>query len=459
MTMGQFTPRVQQLLAVARCEAKRLGCNYVGTEHLVLGLIELGKTQHSVALPRLGIDIETEQLKAEIEKEVGFGDVNMTSESLPYTPRVKKVLALANKEAQSMGTPYVGTHHVMLGILRDGEGMVAKILFRHGVRADKYREKIRPKGLGDTVVAAMEHAAAEETPDGLLEAAETLWKESGAKMFHLGSDLFVSHMRRFAGRFTDEIRELKDILQRKTDRLRESHETTARLMKVVSECDRILGGSGTPSSPEDVLRKLRSWPNQVGYSHFCTGKPRVDRFEICVPDGDCNENMHYCRWETEDKEFSLDDGTRVPLGKVSRWRVSLVDMRDIGVHNINDSVCASIKQHSENVRNEIHKHGARMEQRYDFQKWWMVFNSFPRGMKPQTRHDTFKEAHEEAQRIANKERNKVHVLEKVATCYPVEHKPTPERRCIEETIKYDEQGNVASKVLKFNDGTNVGMGV
>src|ERR1700738_3377795 len=124
--MNNFTPRAQQVLALARKEAERFNHNYVGTEHLLLGLIKLGQGVAVNVLQRMGLDLET--VRMEVEKHVGsHPETNMIG-NIPYTPRVKKVLALAGKEAKALNHSYVGTEHILLGLLREGEGVAARVL-------------------------------------------------------------------------------------------------------------------------------------------------------------------------------------------------------------------------------------------------------------------------------------------------------------------------------------------
>src|SRR6202043_774098 len=124
--MNDFTPRAQQVLALARKEAERFNHNYVGTEHLLLGLIKLGQGVAVNVLQRMGLDLE--RVRMEVEKHVGsHPETNMIG-NIPYTPRVKKVLALAAKEAKALNHSYVGTEHILLGLLREGEGVAAQVL-------------------------------------------------------------------------------------------------------------------------------------------------------------------------------------------------------------------------------------------------------------------------------------------------------------------------------------------
>jgi ATP-dependent Clp protease ATP-binding subunit ClpC len=138
--MNNFTPRAQQVLALARKEADRFNHSYVGTEHLLLGLIKLGQGVAVNVLERMGLELET--VRMEVEKEVGSGPPQKSSGNIPYTPRVKKVLALANKEAKALNHSYVGTEHLLLGLLREGEGVAARVLKRLDVDIQRTRNEI-----------------------------------------------------------------------------------------------------------------------------------------------------------------------------------------------------------------------------------------------------------------------------------------------------------------------------
>ncbi|HEY8961819.1 MAG TPA: ATP-dependent Clp protease ATP-binding subunit, partial [Luteolibacter sp.] len=138
--MNNFTPRAQQVLALARKEADRFNHSYVGTEHLLLGLIKLGQGVAVNVLERMGLDLET--VRMEVEKEVGSGTPQKAPGNIPYTPRVKKVLALANKEAKALNHSYVGTEHLLLGLLREGEGVAARVLKRLDVDIQRTRNEI-----------------------------------------------------------------------------------------------------------------------------------------------------------------------------------------------------------------------------------------------------------------------------------------------------------------------------
>src|SRR6266436_532524 len=138
--MNNFTPRAQQVLALARKEADRFNHNYVGTEHLLLGLIKLGQGVAVNVLQKMGLDLET--VRMEVEKQVGSGPETKMVGNVPYTPRVKKVLALAGKEAKALNHSYVGTEHILLGLLREGEGVAARVLKSLELDIERTRNEI-----------------------------------------------------------------------------------------------------------------------------------------------------------------------------------------------------------------------------------------------------------------------------------------------------------------------------
>jgi ATP-dependent Clp protease ATP-binding subunit ClpC len=138
--MNNFTPRAQQVLALSRKEADRFNHNYVGTEHLLLGLIKLGQGVAVNVLQKLGLDLDT--VRMEVENLVGSGPEQKSVGNIPYTPRVKKVLALAGKEAKTLNHSYIGTEHILLGLLREGDGVAARVLQSLNIDIDKARSEI-----------------------------------------------------------------------------------------------------------------------------------------------------------------------------------------------------------------------------------------------------------------------------------------------------------------------------
>ncbi|MBC8096505.1 MAG: ATP-dependent Clp protease ATP-binding subunit [Akkermansiaceae bacterium] len=161
--MSNFTPRAQQVLALARKEADRFNHNFVGTEHLLLGLIKLGQGVAVNVLQKMGLDLET--VRMEVEKQVGTGPDQKMIGNIPYTPRVKKVLALAAKEAKALNHTYVGTEHILLGLLREGDGVAARVLKNLDVDIEQTRQEIL-KELDPNFAAQEESASAAAPGEG-----------------------------------------------------------------------------------------------------------------------------------------------------------------------------------------------------------------------------------------------------------------------------------------------------
>ncbi len=139
-SMSNFTPRAQRTLALARKEADRFNHNFVGTEHLLLGLAALNQGTAVTVLGKMGVNLQT--VRAEVEKQVGTGPDQKMIGNIPYTPRVKKVLALAAKEAKALNHTYVGTEHILLGLLREGDGVAARVLRNLDVDIEQTRQEI-----------------------------------------------------------------------------------------------------------------------------------------------------------------------------------------------------------------------------------------------------------------------------------------------------------------------------
>ncbi|WP_068677210.1 ATP-dependent protease ATP-binding subunit ClpC [Oceanobacillus sp. Castelsardo] len=138
MMFGRFTERAQKVLALSQEEAVRLGHNNIGTEHILLGLVREGDGIAAKALQSLGLEIS--QIQEEVEKLIGVGKQPM--QSIHYTPRAKKVVELSQDEARKLGHSYVGTEHILLGLIREGEGVAARVLNNLGVSLNKARQQV-----------------------------------------------------------------------------------------------------------------------------------------------------------------------------------------------------------------------------------------------------------------------------------------------------------------------------
>jgi ATP-dependent Clp protease ATP-binding subunit ClpC len=136
----RFTDRAQKVIMIAQEEAKRLSHDYVGTEHVLLGLVSLGEGVAAQVLSNSGVSFA--HIRMEIEKMVGMGDNMMLLGEIPFTPRAKKVLEYAVEEAQHMGHSYIGTEHILLGLIREEEGVAARVLENLGLKLDSVRQAV-----------------------------------------------------------------------------------------------------------------------------------------------------------------------------------------------------------------------------------------------------------------------------------------------------------------------------
>ncbi len=135
----RFTERARQVVVLAQDEARALKHNYIGTEHLLLGLL---REEEGLAARVLeSLDITVEEVRAQVARIVGQGD-EVTTGQIPFTPRAKKVLELALREALSLGHNYIGTEHILLGLVRENEGVAARILLDFDADAEKIRNEI-----------------------------------------------------------------------------------------------------------------------------------------------------------------------------------------------------------------------------------------------------------------------------------------------------------------------------
>jgi ATP-dependent Clp protease ATP-binding subunit ClpC len=136
----RFTDRARRAVVLAQEEARMLNHDYIGTEHLLLGLIHEGKGVAAKALEQMRITEEA--VRQQVEEIVGRGQQVPRSGHIPFTPRAKKVLKLSLREALQLGHSYIGTEHILLGLMREGEGVAAQVLLRLGADADGTRHQV-----------------------------------------------------------------------------------------------------------------------------------------------------------------------------------------------------------------------------------------------------------------------------------------------------------------------------
>ncbi len=168
----RFTERARQVVVLAQEEARILKHNYIGTEHILLGLL---REEEGLAARVLeSLDITVERVRAQVVRIVGSGE-EVTSGQIPFTPRAKKVLELALREALSLGHNYIGTEHILLGLVRENEGVAARILLDFDADSEKIRNEVirMLSGPGGRVGAAGPGSSLERIglSDALLEGA------------------------------------------------------------------------------------------------------------------------------------------------------------------------------------------------------------------------------------------------------------------------------------------------
>jgi ATP-dependent Clp protease ATP-binding subunit ClpC len=135
----RFTDRARRVVVLAQEEARMLNHNYIGTEHLLLGLIQEGEGVAAGALESLGISLGA--VRQQVEVIIGRGQ-QAPSSHIPFTPRGKKVLELAGRESDALGHDYIGTEHILLGLIREGDGVAAQVLVKLGADLNRVRQQV-----------------------------------------------------------------------------------------------------------------------------------------------------------------------------------------------------------------------------------------------------------------------------------------------------------------------------
>ena len=135
----RFTDRARRVVVLAQEEARMLDHNYIGTEHLLLAIIDEGEGSAARALTALGVSLAA--TRQEVEDIIGRG-AQAPSGHIPFTPRAKKVLELSLREAQLLGGDYIGTEHLLLGLIREGDGVAAQVLVSSGVDLNRARQQV-----------------------------------------------------------------------------------------------------------------------------------------------------------------------------------------------------------------------------------------------------------------------------------------------------------------------------
>ena len=137
---NKFTERARKVILLAKEEAKKFNHDYIGTEHILLGLIREGEGVAAAVLQKLGLS--PEKIRLEVEKLVQSGPSTMVSGDIPFTPKAKKVIELAMEEARSLGHNYIGTEHLLLGLIREGEGVASQVRMNLGLDLNRVRNEV-----------------------------------------------------------------------------------------------------------------------------------------------------------------------------------------------------------------------------------------------------------------------------------------------------------------------------
>src|SRR5579871_6676834 len=207
----RFTERARQVVVLAQDEARTLKHNYIGTEHILLGLL---REEEGLAARVLdSLDITVEEVRAQVARIVGQGD-EVTTGQIPFTPRAKKVLELALREALSLGHNYIGTEHILLGLVRENEGVAARILLDFDADSEKIRNEVirMLSGPGSRQRGSGAGAAAGAAAPGESKKSSKLLDQFGRNLTKLAAD---GKLDPVVGRET-EIERIMQILSRRT---------------------------------------------------------------------------------------------------------------------------------------------------------------------------------------------------------------------------------------------------
>ncbi len=212
MMFERFTDRARKVMALANQEAQRLNHEYIGTEHILLGLVKEGSGVGATVLKQLDVDLR--KVRMEVEKLVKSGPDMVTIGKLPQTPRAKKVIEYAIEEARKLGHNYVGTEHLLLGLLREQDGIAAQALINLGLKLEEVREEVLNLlgASGGSAMAEQERPAGEKRAEGEGKSKTPALDSFGRDLTELAR---ASQLDPVIGR-TDEIERLIQVLCRRT---------------------------------------------------------------------------------------------------------------------------------------------------------------------------------------------------------------------------------------------------
>jgi ATP-dependent Clp protease ATP-binding subunit ClpA len=196
----RFTGQARRVMDLAQDEARMLNHHYIGTEHLLLGLIHEGEGVAAQALESLGVGLTT--ARQQVEDAVGRGQ-QAVPERIPLTPRAKKVLELSLREALQLGHHYIGTEHILLGLIREGDGVAARVLAGLGADLNRVRQQVLQLLHGSQGGQPASGRGARQRPPGRRQRG--LLPEILDRVESIGSQLSVMGQRLGAGPETDDL--------------------------------------------------------------------------------------------------------------------------------------------------------------------------------------------------------------------------------------------------------------
>lgn len=205
----RFTDRARRVIVLAQDEARMLNHNYIGTEHLLLGLIHEGEGVAAKALESLGLSLES--VRQQVEEIIGQGQQAPTGH-IPFTPRAKKVLELSMREALQLNHPYIGTEHILLGLIREGEGVAAQVLIKLGADLNRVRNQVLQLLSGFQGEKASMSGAPEQGPAAAGGGSQTILDQFGRNLTQAARE---NKLDPVIGRHT-EIERVMTVLSRRT---------------------------------------------------------------------------------------------------------------------------------------------------------------------------------------------------------------------------------------------------
>ncbi|MDR1852250.1 MAG: ATP-dependent Clp protease ATP-binding subunit [Propionibacteriaceae bacterium] len=203
----KFTDRARRVIVLAQDEARMLNNNYIGTEHLLLGLIHEGEGVAAKALEQLGLSLEA--VRAQVEELIGTGQQQSPAGHIPFTPRAKKVLEYSMRESLQLGHSYIGTEHILLGLIREGEGVAAQVLIKMGADLNRVRSTVLQLLSGYQEKQAATAGAPEAGPE---RSGKTILDNFGRNLTQLARD---NQLDPVIGR-KKEIERVMTVLSRRT---------------------------------------------------------------------------------------------------------------------------------------------------------------------------------------------------------------------------------------------------